>query len=794
MRFQIGHQSSTHVVPPAPQSGTGFRSIGQPAKAKSDAFKHVTSVSQTECHDLCPRKWWLLKVARLKEEDKRHFMIGTLMHDLIERYLNREPEVFYKGWDDALGEDEAEWLRSRIDYGIREGVLRPVPGAHTELPITLLVGPHLLDHRGLPLLANSPVTEKNGVRIIQPPTALADGSPLPAEWDKYPHLVGFIDWIDLQGDVSLRDHKTAKNRRYAKKKKDIAESPQMLSYAAAAFMLRPDIESVDAGYNVFIKDPEEVKKPVYEVSDTLTIHQAVVAWQDIIKSTQSMTELRKSYPIDYRDKDKDDRAEQWHQIPSARSICDDIEETEKRCRAYGGCPFRDLCYGNKDIGQMTRTLKQRRAASVIKARQKPTHIPERNNQHQRISPVNAFSKFTQQPAVKETSMPFASPKPANDTPPAPKIEVGLSCWIADPEDSATHYKAKILRMDGPGKIMLGLYPELDSEPDWNDIDPLFLLSDIPEELIVTVQPDFVLGYKQALISAGILDPTQTDDQEPSQSKSDDNGHHNVSSSHLDTGVVPSTDSDQGSQLCFHTGTVLQVLEQDHPFWASLAGKEAKVMGASMSDNGWLYTVNIDGAIYPDVSETRFALVEPVAAESTSTSTPSVAVENPKMVFAQQHIGQRLHVELEGIKSAYRFICEDATAEGLKLDVVDAIITWDRIKSINLAENEPIPGDNKDAKRVAEKKEFEAMGVTDCFDAISELLNKAMQKKTPSLGKKDLEKLAKIIERGVQALSEQRDSSSVTSSGDEYQQGYKKGVTTGEAFVFDKIRTWLEENS
>jgi len=72
------------------------------------------------------------------------------------------------------------------------------------------------------------------------------------------------------------------------------------------------------------------------------------------------------------------------------------------------------------------------------------------------------------------------------------------------------------------------------------------------------------------------------------------------------------------------------------------------------------------------------------------------------------------------------------------------IPWDRVERIVSANEEAIPGDPKDEKRVSKKKDLDSLDAAHALDRMSEIIDKGRDKKTPSCGKRDLENLAELL--------------------------------------------------
>jgi len=329
-----------------------------PTKGTPRRGRNISS-SQIEKFQMCQRKWWLDKIAGFKEPYKRHFAYGTALHDAGERFLHGETDLFPEGWAAGLNPEEIDHIKGLVRKAIITGVWSVVPGSYIEYPLCLLVGPRLLDDGGMPLRAKAVVKEdEEGVRFIDRPDCLDDGSPLPPGALDLPYYVGFIDhFIPAEaGAPCIKDHKTAKHRGYAKKERDITESTQLLTYSCIPFSLYPWTDAVIGQYNIFLKD-DAAPEPVYSVQAAIYRRQAAARWQTVIQITQMMEQLRRDAPrIGEPAKhkamgDRTDRAANWKRVPGQVETRD-RKIIKESCDAYGGCPYRDLCFGRCTCEQL----------------------------------------------------------------------------------------------------------------------------------------------------------------------------------------------------------------------------------------------------------------------------------------------------------------------------------------------------------------------------------------------------------------------------------------------------------
>lgn len=317
-------------------------------KTTSSRRTQILSVSQFETLDICLRKWWLERVARLKVDIRPYLIYGDTLHEQLERWYRQE-ELYQPGWDEELTSEQAHQIRQRITRAEEVGIIRrqePVP--LVELPICLLLGEGFRDDTGIPYACQADTyIDKEGIRRVKVPERLLDGSSLPTGWDELGYLVGYIDICNPPN--IFEDHKSTKNKRYAKKRGDVTTSTQMLSYSGRLFYEYPGMDQVLARYNIFLKDPEAAE-PVYRVEDYITRRQAAVRWSSLLQRARLMKRLRSIAPR-VGAKDDPDRAANYKQVPGKEK-----DPKLRACNMYRGCQFRDLCFGRCSHVQLTNKL------------------------------------------------------------------------------------------------------------------------------------------------------------------------------------------------------------------------------------------------------------------------------------------------------------------------------------------------------------------------------------------------------------------------------------------------------
>lgn len=283
----------------------------------------TTSVSQVELGIRCMREWWLKYIAGLKEPRKPSFLFGGLFHDAAERaVLGQEPWV--PGWSEGLDIDQTFVLRWLIEEGMMNGILEPDPAVQTEVPFCFMTGHKYIGGDGLPEPMDFELAEENGTRRIYPHQQV-----------DIPPLIGFIDVLK---PLQIEDHKSSKNKRYAKNKKSIQTEIQMKVYAIKLLKALP-IDYVNAAYNMFLKSREE--KP-YRVIGRLHRKDVAKTWSDVCSVVEEQLYWSMSFPRYKWDKN---RASAYSQIPMGKTY-------PKCCEAFSGCIFRDLCEGRCNPEQM----------------------------------------------------------------------------------------------------------------------------------------------------------------------------------------------------------------------------------------------------------------------------------------------------------------------------------------------------------------------------------------------------------------------------------------------------------
>lgn len=594
-----------------------------PAPTAPSRLDANVSASQLKTWRLCRRKWWFEKIAKLKEREKHHFLVGHTFHSIAERYLTRQAktweELFPAGWDKGLEGDERDWARRMAEEAVTRGLWQAKDGIAIEFPIAFLVGREHRDARGLPLLAEAETYEEGGVRKIAKLTRLIDGRPLPRNATALPPFVGFIDQLDLSyNPPGIADHKTAKSRRYALTSEKLAQDTQVLSYAAVPLILCPDQHEVRLRHNVFLKDPA-APEPVYPVDAMTSLPQVVEHWDRVISDSEDMQRVRQIAPVP-PDPKSTKRADNFHLV---RSAIDDGRAKEA-CNCYGGCAFRDVCFGRSNAEQLVRRMDSPDPLAAAQQRAASFGL--------NLTSVPSTYRPRTGLIVKESPMVFA--KPAASAP----IAIGMIVFVIDPESPTQQFKATVLNAGNPGACdpMVGLWPDANVEPEVTSLSQDYVIQ-LPEASLKRSQDATakLIGYADALKAAGLpapgwvakpaskapsLVPAGSPDAEKlakAVNRPEKDGKFGLAHIAPVTpqapaapaaapAVAPAPAPEAIPQPTFVPTPGMQVrfLPTQHSYWSQFVGRTGTVVSTGASENGPVATVEIDGLPYPDVAVGR----------------------------------------------------------------------------------------------------------------------------------------------------------------------------------------------
>lgn len=293
-------------------------------------MRNVSASQYKLYEDQCRRKWWLQYVHGLREPKRGFQGYGTVTHAVLERYLKadangRDPatglavNLYPPGWTTAREKDGTTQTVSVLEA---EQIQRLVP---------------LAIQRGLIWRAPELAVEQE-------------------YWHDIPGLGvkehGFIDYMtpDL-----VKDHKTAKTRRYTLNEQELNQDLQMRTYASVLRRVRLShgMEDVplEVGHNLFIKGTDKVPEDVFDRKVMVTPEQLIEHEAKVLTIVGGMLELQGV---------TEDR---WKAIDVSEQLA-----KSDACNAYGGCPFRGICAGGETPAMYR--MRMERVALAEKEREK----------------------------------------------------------------------------------------------------------------------------------------------------------------------------------------------------------------------------------------------------------------------------------------------------------------------------------------------------------------------------------------------------------------------------------------
>ncbi len=685
---------------------------------KHAAIEANSSASQIKSWNLCKRLWFFEKICGIKQREAQHFIIGTVLHGVAERYLagtfTSWEGLFPEGWSKRLSEYESNWVQRMAMKAVEGGLWQAAPGSQVEVPIAFLVGDEHVDARGLPLLAKADTyQDDHGIRRVGKITTMYDGSPLPANWNRLPPYIGFIDHLSLwDNPPRVTDHKTAKNRTYATTASKLAEDTQVISYAALPMVLRPEVAEVRVRHAVFIK--EEGGPDPYPVEVPITLEKVLATWKAIRQASADMQALRVTAPKITIEGNPFARANNWQKVKSA------IEEgrAKEACSCYGGCKFKDICFGRATAEQVVRRMDSPDQMPLVRRdtqpeqkfglKGRPPTTPSR--------PYDAPSRFPTRtpPPSQEPQMPFAA-KP---------LTVNQDVYIIDPEDAATQYRARITEHKADGSVALALYPNADVVPDFTTLSARYRI-DVPaaQALGIPSLTAKVKGYQDALIAVGVADglewqaaavggtPALAATTKP-VTKPPRDGAFGIKGIPGAAPTPPAASTPAPATTLaapiplppgtpawalpeVADGTVVVVKPSTHSFWSTLVGKRATVYatGPGEIQGSTDLSVMIDGLPHQGVNAHRF---EPEVVDVAKFES-GVPEEVAKFAASQQYVtllasmtiqqraavfkGQVVTITQHSVFSSTNCMLDDMDDNGLVLMGGRLKIAWADVKAI-----------------------------------------------------------------------------------------------------------------
>jgi len=392
-------------------------------------------------------------------------------------------------------------------------------------------------------------------------------------------------------------------------------------------------------------------------------------------------------------------------------------------------------------------------------------------------------------------MPFNAPSP---------ILVDSIVYVLDPENTATQYRARVLRIDAQTADLL-LYPNADVEPIWSTVQEVYKVPSIPKETLMRIPAPgaTVVGYQKVLMSANIEAPGWKAENGDRYGASGDM----VEAAPVAAAIVPSgpgtgvadakvparTAGDGKFGVTFkpslppaanpkdalaaqHTrareaeasdaaaqgslpplgyepavGMELQVGEnKNHPFWSQHAVKLVEVMNISDSDQGPMLDVRMDGMEYPDILATRF-MIPPLGASYQAEQHPPAGTVAKGALGINEHgvdkdsvvalVGQLVSVRLTSSDSIFNATLEAADAFGITLVAGQVKPSWNAVLQCKQLHFSDIPG-SPPPKKTAEEK---------AADKAAEKAVKDAEKEAEKEAKAAAKELAKQEKDGAQQV-------------------------------------------
>lgn len=244
------------------------------------------SATQVDNYSSCERKWWYQSVQKLGKDESYALSFGTDVHAIIECGL--------KGGDPATG-----------PYSKDAFALARVALAHDGWLMTTVAG-RTLSSESVEIEFEDKETFAAPVR------------------GKIDLLLFDVYEEEKRVHVRIIDHKTTKNRRYILGTKRLRKNIQGLLYANHVFSR---FEKMFPGYEITIEFFLHylIKE---EDFDTPVVSSVVYSEADLATGKAMINELLEKMHADSR-----------------KTIQDDVLTRPSACAKYGGCPFKNRCFG-----------------------------------------------------------------------------------------------------------------------------------------------------------------------------------------------------------------------------------------------------------------------------------------------------------------------------------------------------------------------------------------------------------------------------------------------------------------
>ena len=316
------------------------------------------SASQLDTFASCPRKWWFQKVLKLPETPKGYFTFGTILHECLERYelsteQGRVPEnprecfrgqkpgavadLFPEGWEEIeergrkvrVTPNEAQLIKKLVTEAIEKGVVTRDPKDEIEreiledvIPGVKIIGYIDRYRPGLnpPEVHDHKTFSQGSVRFLKQPGPTDEGGNL------IPIMAPF-----------KADDGTSPN--------SIGHNQQVLTYAAMASIADGYEGPMKVRHNQFPKFSD--RRGVRTVEALVSATRIAEHWEEIQATAERMVRVGK--------------IKRWEDTPPP--------ESKDACRAYGGCPFADIC-GMRTTPDNYR-VKVERAIEKLDANERP---------------------------------------------------------------------------------------------------------------------------------------------------------------------------------------------------------------------------------------------------------------------------------------------------------------------------------------------------------------------------------------------------------------------------------------
>lgn len=447
-------------------------------KEKTKRRHLILSASQFETWELCKRKWWLEKIRRLNVIQKSSFTFGTVLHAVIERWMQADErgygkdgkpvDLYPEGWiydggEAVYGDDYAnikDLVATHPDMtdDVINAVLPKMKKALVSTEEEKRIVEDWLAEYGLDRL-DEPTkdTDKDDKRLYKQVQSLRkvmdDGACItPDEQAIIQRLieaaeengtlvrlpgrrteeefrrsiliseegtnVEILGYIDVSYDDRVEDHKSTKSMRWAKTEKSLRENTQVLIYAKQK-LLDAEEQGREIPEEILVRHNIFCKDPhnlqVKHVEVVLTREEIDTKWAELLEHAQEMSFVR-------------DSVEAYHEIPEPLN-------TSNSCNAYGGCPFLSICSGKESVEGYTKRVDF--AISMSNMADRPTQVTVKGNTMSSAFASKLAAKKAANAGTKPPAEPAEQPEePAPQQAEQPKQEAPVEKPAAQPTGEA----------------------------------------------------------------------------------------------------------------------------------------------------------------------------------------------------------------------------------------------------------------------------------------------------------------------------------------------------------------------